>query len=147
MSTETALQTVSLGSLELVRATQSGSEMDVRVNFPFSPGFPAATGTELDAGHSVVYFELEPESELGTHTDSAEELVVCIAGDGIEARVGDATGTVGAGDLTIVPAMAPHGFRNAGRETARFAGFFSDSTVVSEFERPVEPLGTTVLET
>jgi quercetin dioxygenase-like cupin family protein len=49
--------------------------------------------------------------------------------------------------LVVVPPMVPHGFRNTGSETARFLGFFSDRTTVSEFEAPVEPLGVTTLRT
>ena len=33
------------------------------------------------------------------------------------------------------------------RDVARFLGFFSDRTTVSEFETPVEPLGAPVLKT
>jgi hypothetical protein len=85
VSNGTELKTVSLDALELVRATQPGSEMDVRVNFPFSPAFPAATGLELEGGHSVVYFEIDPGRELSTHADSPEELVVCLDGEAVDA--------------------------------------------------------------
>jgi quercetin dioxygenase-like cupin family protein len=135
------LKTLTLDDLELVEVTQSDSEMDVNVNFPFSPEFPATTGLELEGGHNVVYFEIEPGRELGTHTDSPEELIVCLAGDGIEAWVGEDESVIGAGDLAVVPPMAPHGFRNTGDETARFLGVFSDSTTVSEFEEELQPLG------
>lgn len=147
MSNAVALKTVSLDDLELVRAARPDSAIDVRVNFPFSATFPGTTGLELEGGHNVVYFEIEPGRELGTHTDSPEELVVCLDGEDVEARAGDAEGTIGAGDLVVIPPMAPHGFRNAGAETARFLGFFSDRTTVSEFEGPVEPLGVAVLRT
>ena len=42
--------------------------MRVKVNFPFFRG----TGTKSTA---VVYFEIEPGYRLGTHTDSAEEIL------------------------------------------------------------------------
>lgn len=147
MPTDEPLKTVSLEKLELLRATQSDTAMDVAVSFPFSRAFPATTGLELDGGHNVVYFELEPGAELGTHTDSPEELVVCLAGDAIDAWVGDASGRIERDDLVVIPPMVPHGFRNAGTETARFLGCFSDATTVSEFEHPVEPLGEAVLRT
>lgn len=146
MSNTTALKTVSLDDLELVRATQPHQEMDVRVNFPFSPSFPATTGLELEGGHNLVYFELDPGQKLGTHVDSPEEIIVCLAGTGIEAWVGESTGVIQSGELAVIPPMAPHGFHNTGEETARFLGFFSDRTAVSEFERPVEPLGVSVLK-
>jgi quercetin dioxygenase-like cupin family protein len=146
-SDETELKTVSLEDLDLVEITQSNTDMEVNASFPFSPAFPATTGLELEGGHTVVYFEIDPGKELGTHEDSPEELVVCLAGDGIEAWVGDANGTIGAGDLVVIPPMAPHGFRNTGDVTARCLGFFSDSTVVGEFEEEVEPLGVRVVKT
>lgn len=141
------LTTLTLEDLELAEVTQSDSEMDVSVNFPFSPEFPATTGMELEGGHNVVYFEIEPGKELGTHTDSPEELVVCLDGENVEAWAGDAEGTIGAGDIVVIPPMVPHGFRNAGAETARLLGFFSDRTVVSEFEGSIEPLGVAVIRT
>jgi quercetin dioxygenase-like cupin family protein len=140
------LTAVSLDGLELLELTQAGTDMAVSVNFPFSSEFPATTGHELDGGHNVVYFELEPGDSLGTHTDSPEELILCLAGEDIEAWVGDAEGRVGADELVVIPPMAPHGFRNHGDETARFLGFFSDATNVSEFEEPLEPVGETVVK-
>lgn len=142
----TALKTLSLDELELVGVTQSDTEMDVSVNFPFSPAFPATTGMELEGGHNAVYFEIEPGKQLGTHTDSPEELIICLDGDEVEAWAGDATGVIGAGDLAVIPPMTPHGFRNTGAVTARFLGVFSDSTTVSEFEAPLEPLGERIIK-
>jgi quercetin dioxygenase-like cupin family protein len=137
----TELKTLSLDDLDLVEVTQSDTDMDVSVNFPFSPEFPATTGLELDGGHNVVYFEVEPGKELGTHKDSPEELIICLEGDKIETWAGDAEGEIGAGDLAVIPPMAPHGFRNTGDVKARFLGIFSDSTTVSEFETELQPLG------
>jgi quercetin dioxygenase-like cupin family protein len=147
MPTDVTLTKIGLDELELLHASQSDTAMDVRVSFPFSPAFPATTGHELEGGHNVVYFELEPGAELGTHTDSPEELVVCLEGDAVDAWVGDATGRIETNELVVIPPMAPHGFRNAGTETARFLGCFSDASTVSEFERPVEPMGASVLRT
>ncbi|KTG30303.1 cupin domain-containing protein [Haloferax profundi] len=147
MSKRTAVKSIRLDELELVRATQAGSGMDVRVNFPFSQSFPAATGVELEGRHNVVYFELDPGQKLGTHVDSPEEIIVCLDGSDVEVWVGESTGAIQSGTLTVIPPMTPHGFHNTGTETARFLGFFSDRTTVSEFETPVEPLGVTVLET
>lgn len=133
--------------LELVEMTQANTDMQVRANFPFSSLFPASTGQELKGGHAVVYFEIPPGKELGTHKDSPEELVICLEGDGIEAWVGDATGTLEAGEMAVIPTMEPHGFRNSGTKTARFVGFFSDSTAVHEFEEDLEPIGERILKT
>ncbi|WP_435157503.1 cupin domain-containing protein [Haladaptatus sp. DFWS20] len=145
--TKADLTRIRFDDLELVEMTQADTDMQVGANFPFSPAFPASTGLELKGGHTVVYFEIPPGKELGTHKDSPEELVICLDGDGIEAWVGDATGTLTAGEMAVIPAMEPHGFRNTGEETARFVGLFSDSTTVHEFEEDLEPLGERILKT
>ncbi|ERG87897.1 MAG: cupin domain protein [halophilic archaeon J07HX5] len=140
------LTAFSIEDLELVELTQETTEMGVNVNFPFTPEFPATTGHELEGGHNVVYFEIEPGKELGTHTDSPEEIIVCLRGDDIEAWAGEAEGTISGGDIAVIPPMAPHGFHNGGEETARFLGFFSDATNVSEFEEELQPMGETVVK-
>jgi quercetin dioxygenase-like cupin family protein len=145
MSKPTALKTFSLDTLELVRATQARSEMDVRVNFPFSPSFPASTGIDLDGGHNVVYFELDPGQKLGTHVDSPEEIIVCLSGSKIEVSIEEMTESIQANGVVVIPPMASHGLYNTGAETARFMGFFSDRTTVSEFQETVEPLGVAVM--
>jgi len=43
------LETLSLDNLDLVEVTQSDTDRDVSVNFPFSPEFPATTGLEIEA--------------------------------------------------------------------------------------------------
>lgn len=140
------LQSIDLSSLETVRLTQEETEMAVDVNFPSSSEFPASAGLDLEGGHNVVYFEIEPGKELATHTDSPEELIVCLDGADIEAWAGDATGTLEAGQLAVIPPMAPHGFRNEGDETARILGIFSDATNVSEFDHEIQPFGQSVVK-
>ena len=137
----TDLETLSLDDLDLLAVSQADTAMDVRAGFPFSRGLPGDTGIELGGGHTAVYFEIEPGNELGTHRDSAEEIVVCLEGDRVEARAGDATREIGAGDVAVIPPLAPHGFRNVGEDTVRFLGVFSDGTNVGEFDVPLEPLG------
>jgi quercetin dioxygenase-like cupin family protein len=105
----------------------------IRVDFPLS----SALGT---ASSGAVLFELDPGSELATHTDSAEEVLLVLAGEG-EAHVDGEYVPVRPGDLAVVPAMAPHGARNTGDSTLRVLGFFSSSTVVSTFEQPIGPEG------
>ena len=113
--------------------------MRLKVNFPFFLG----TGTKSTA---VVYFEIEPGHRLGTHTDSAEEILLILEGEA-EVSLGDERGELSAGGMALVPAMEPHGLRNAGEETARVAGFFSSNVVVSTFDRPMMPFGQRVVGT
>ena len=113
--------------------------MRVKVNFPFFLG----TGTKNTA---VVYFEIEPGHRLGTHTDSAEEILLVLDGTA-EVSLGDEQGQISAGEMAVVPAMVPHGLRNVGDETARFVGFFSSNVVVSTFAQPLMPFGQRVVGT
>jgi quercetin dioxygenase-like cupin family protein len=108
-------------------------EGSIRVEFPLR----SALGT---ASLAAVLFELDPGNALATHTDSAEEVLLVLEGEG-EAHVGDETGILRAGELAVVPSMAPHGMRNIGETTLRVLGFFSSSTVVSTFEEPIGPDG------
>ena len=113
--------------------------MRLKVNFPFFLG----TGTKSTA---VVYFEIEPGCRLGTHTDSAEEILLVLEGTA-EVSLGDEQGRLSAGEMALVPAMEPHGLRNAGEDTVRVVGFFSSNVVVSTFDQPMMPFGQRVVGT
>ena len=128
------MQTTDLNHLELLDVWyEQDPGMRVRVNFPFF----AATGTEHSA---VVYFEIAPGHHLGTHTDSAEEIVLILAGT-VEASLGEERATLSAGQAALIPAMVPHGIRNTGNATARCVGFFAAAEVVSTFDQPMMPFG------
>lgn len=111
---------------------RSGERMEpaegLRVGFPLD----SASGA---ASTATVLMELEPGAEVPLHTDSAEELLVVLEGVA-EARVGDEEGRVHAGQMALVPSMAPHGLRNVGEGVLRVLGTFSASTVVSTFVEP-----------
>ena len=129
-----------IGELELMEGWyENDPTMRVRFNFPFFVG----TGTKNTA---VVYFELEPGCRLGTHTDSAEEILLILEGTA-EATVEDEQGQVSAGELAVVPAMVPHSLRNVGDETVRVVGFFSSNVVASTFDQPIMPLNQRVVGT
>jgi quercetin dioxygenase-like cupin family protein len=129
------MQAVRIDELELFEgSSQSDAGMRVRAGFPISSG----TGTKSTA---VVYFELEPGAHLGSHTDSAEEVLLVVSGSG-EATIGEEQAAVQAGTLAVVPALVPHSVKNTGEETLRVVGFFSSSTVLSIFDEPMEPFGT-----
>ncbi|GAC1324545.1 MAG: hypothetical protein NVS2B16_07300 [Chloroflexota bacterium] len=134
------MKTADLSKLEMMEAWyKNDSSMRVTVNFPFF----AATGNKSS---SVVYFEIEPGRYLGTHTDSAEEIVLILRGT-VEAHVGEEKGQLTGGQAALIPAMAPHGIRNIGDETARCVGFFAAATVVSTFDQPMMPFGEKVIGT
>jgi quercetin dioxygenase-like cupin family protein len=131
---EDAMQAVQIDELDLFEGwSESDADMRVRVSFPFSSG----TGTKSTA---VVYFEVEPGRHLGTHTDSAEEILLIVSGEG-RATIGEQQAPVRAGTLAVVPALVPHSVENTGAETLRVVGFFSSSTVLSVFDEPMAPMG------
>ena len=107
------------------------------------PAFPinCFTGAEHTA---VVYFEVQPGDYLPTHTDSAEEILYIVAGEGV-AHAGDERGRVKAGDLAVIPEMVPHGIANTGDEVLKVVGFFCEAEIVSTFEEPLLPMGVTTL--
>jgi len=134
------MQTADFNHLALLDAWyEQDPAMRIRVTFPFF----AATGTESS---SVVYFEIEPGHYLGTHTDSAEEIVLILAGT-VEASLGNESGPLSSGQAALIPAMVPHGIRNIGNEMARCVGFFAAAEVVSTFDQPMMPLGHQVVGT
>jgi quercetin dioxygenase-like cupin family protein len=99
----------------------------------------SSAGTKSGA---VVYFELESGKELGTHTDSAEEIVYVIDGT-IEAIVSNDSSNekdrLSKGELGVVPIMKRHNFRNVGTNTAKVIGFFSSPNIISTFEKVFMP--------
>jgi len=134
------MQTSDFNHLELIDAWyEQDPAMRIRVTFPFF----AATGNEQSA---VVYFEIEPGHYLGTHTDSAEEIVLILSGM-VEASLGEERGPLSAGQAALIPALVPHGIRNIGDETARCVGFFAAAEVVSTFDQPMMPVGQPVVGT
>ncbi len=107
------------------------------------PAFPINKFTGAE-GTAVVYFEVEPGEYLPTHTDSAEEVLYIVAGEG-EAHAGDERGVLRAGDLAVIPEMVPHGIANTGDETLKVVGFFCSAEIVSTFVEPLQPMGVTTL--
>lgn len=107
---------------------------------PGNPGqrcratFPVfgAHGTQQSA---TVYIELAPGEELGSHTDSAEELLFVIEGE-VEATVGEEQAPATPGAIVVVPKMAPHNIRNIGNTVARVLGFFGGANhIVATFDQ------------
>ena len=134
------MYTANLNTLDLLEAWyENDPHMHVKVTFPFSQ----ATG---NASSAAVYFEIEPGHYLGTHTDSAEEIVLLLSGT-IEASLADEHGTLTAGQAVLIPALIPHGIRNVGKEKARCVGFFASATLVSTFDQIVMPFGVRAAQT
>jgi len=110
----------------------------VRATWPVHRG----TGARNTA---AVYFELAPGAHLGTHTDSAEEVLVVLEGE-VEITVGHESTRARAGAIAVVPAEVPHDVAAVGG-AARVLGVFSSNTIVSVFDDTWVPYGTRVLGT
>jgi len=124
--------TANVNELELAEVRSAADPtVGCRVGWPVY----AATGA---AASAVVYFEVAPGGRLGRHTDSAEEVLLVLAGEA-EAEVDGERGRLGPGGLALVPAMAPHDVRNVGDEPLRVVGFFAGPAVVSHFSEPFVP--------
>jgi len=90
------------------------------------------------SGSSVL--AVAPGCRLPRHTDSAEEVVVVVAGMA-EVIVGDERSTVPAGGVVLIPAKVPHEVRNAGEDELRFVAVYADTEVVTRYEAEVQPTG------
>jgi quercetin dioxygenase-like cupin family protein len=107
--------------------------------------WPIYRGTGA-ASTAVVYFELAPGKRLGTHTDSAEEVLVILEGE-VEAVIDGNRDRVRAGGLVLVPAMVPHDVLCVGDTPAKVAGIFPSNTIISVFEDGFAPAGIRVVGT
>ena len=90
------------------------------------------------AGASLL--EVDPGCRLPRHTDSAEEVIVVVAGSA-EVWLDGEPSTLGPGEMALVPELAPHEVRNAGDEVLRFAAVYAAADVVTTYEAPVQPAG------
>ena len=132
--------TIQPGEIEL---EEEWYESDPTMRFKIAVPFNAETGNKDSA---VGYFEVEPGNALPTHTDSAEEVLLCLEGR-VEVTLGNERSQMLAGEMALVPAMVPHALRNGGTETVRVVGFFSRVMVESTFEQPLMPSGQRVFST
>lgn len=128
------MHAVDLSAVETMEIESAlDSARQVRVAFPIS----SATGALASA---TVYFEVQPGCHVGVHTDSAEELLVVLEGEG-EALLGDEVARIEAGQVVLVPAMVRHDVTNVGDGPLRVLGTFAGSTVVATFEEALAPGG------
>lgn len=111
--------------------TPADPTMGARYVFPIY----AATGS---AATAVVYFEVAPGKRLGRHTDSSEEVLYVVEGEG-EATVGEERSPISAGSLAVVPALVPHDICNTGSTPLKVVGFFAGSALMHTFFEPMLP--------
>lgn len=116
-------------------------EGDHTLRARFSRPIHTQTGA---ASTGVVYFEVEPGQHGGSHTHSAEEVVLVLQGEA-EAVVGEERKLISVGDLALIPARVPHDLYNVGEVTLRVVGFFPSAAVVTIFDEPLAPMNAKVL--
>ena len=130
--------TARLDRLDLMEYWQEG---DHNLRAKFSRPIHTQTGA---TSTGVVYFEVEPDQHGGSHTHSAEEIVLILEGEA-EAVVGEERSRLSAGDMALIPARVPHDVYNVGEVTLRVVGFFPSAAVVTTFEEPLAPMNAKVL--
>jgi quercetin dioxygenase-like cupin family protein len=132
---------VDLNKLELTEfVARDKAGQRCKATFPIL----GAHGTKESA---MVYFEIDPGEELGTHTDSAEEILLIVAGE-VEAEVGDEKTEASEGNLLLVPKMVPHNFRNIGKSKAKVLGFFGGANnIVATFDNVWLPTESNMVDT
>jgi len=133
--------TVDLNKLNLTEfVAKNNPGQRCKATFPML----GANGTQNSA---TVYIELDPGEELGTHTDSAEEILLILEGK-VDATVGNESGRASKGNLVLVPKMVPHNFRNIGNEKAKVIGFFGGANnIVATFENVWSPTESNMVDT
>ena len=125
----------SLDDLDFADAWLDGDD-DAR--WRSASGHGPSTGA-ASSGSSVL--EVQPGRKLPVHTDSAEEMIVVLAGVA-EVQVDEETARVEAGGLAVVPKCVLHEVRNAGDGVLRFAAIYAEPDVVTTYREPVQPDGT-----
>lgn len=119
--------------------TEANPKQRVHSTFPFLLA-------QENESTSMVYFELNPGDHLGTHTDSAEEILFVFEGK-VEVTVGEESVVVEAPALALVPTMMPHNLDNVGDTRAKVAGFFPARNLVATFDNAWLPDNTHVIDT
>jgi quercetin dioxygenase-like cupin family protein len=134
------MQAIQADNVELTTAHHRSNERNVvRAAWPIHRG----TGARSTA---TVLFELASGMHLGTHTDSAEEVLVVLQGE-VDVVVGDERRRLAAHGMAVVPAGMPHDVIAAGPQPARVLGVFPSNTIVSVFDDEWAPFSTRVLGT
>ena len=124
-------------SPEAVEFSEAWIDGDERRRWRSGSGHSAETGARA-SGSSIL--EVDPGCLLPRHTDSAEEVIVVLAGCA-RVTVGEETEEVSAGGVAVVPECVPHEVESFGDEALRFAAIYAGTDVVTTYETDVQPDG------
>ena len=135
------MTTVNLNQLELTEFTgKEDANQNCKATFPL-------IGAHGSKDLATVYFEIEPGKNLGTHTDSAEELLVILEGEAI-VTIGNEQAPAKQGNIVLVPKMVTHNLLNIGTTKVRVLGVFGGANnIVSTFEKEWLPTHSNVVDT
>ncbi len=120
-------------------SAQADSNIGPRLGLALSPGNGTATTI-------VAALDLAPGKRSGRHTHSIEEVVLVLRGTA-EMRVGEEQVRLAAGEMVLVPALAPHELSNAGSDELHTVAFFPNAAFVSVFDDVLSPVESRVLIT
>jgi quercetin dioxygenase-like cupin family protein len=129
-----AMVALTLDELEFADAWIDG---DDTARWRSASGHSPSCGAR-SSGSSVL--EVDPGHRLPTHTDSAEETIVVLAGTA-EVCIDGETAKVTAGGLALVPKEVVHEVRNVGDDVLRFTAVYAEPDVVTTYEQAVQPDG------
>ncbi len=135
------MTTVNLNNLELNEfIARDDSTQHCLATFPL-------VGAHGSKKIATVYFELLPGECLGSHIDSAEELLVILSGD-VEITIGGETAQASASTVALVPEQVPHDIRNIGTSKVRVLGVFGGvNHIVATFENIWLPTQSRIVNT
>ena len=135
------MTTVNLNNLELNEfIARDDSTQHCLATFPL-------VGAHGSKKIATVYFELLPGERLGSHIDSAEELLVILSGD-VEITIGGETAQASASTVALVPEQVPHDIRNIGTSKVRVLGVFGGvNHIVATFENIWLPTHSRIVNT
>ncbi len=120
-------------------SAQADSTIGPRLGLALSP----ANGT---ATTIVAALDLAPGKRSGRHTHTIEEVVLVLGGTA-EMTVGEEQVRLSAGEMVLVPALAPHELANAGSDELHTVAFFPNAAFVSVFDDVLSPVESRVLIT
>jgi quercetin dioxygenase-like cupin family protein len=120
-------------------SAQSDSTIGPRLGLALSP----ANGT---ATTIVAALELAPGKRSGRHNHSIEEVVLVLRGTA-EMTVGEEQVRLSAGEMVLVPALAPHELSNTGSDELHTVAFFPNAAFVSVFDDVLSSVESRVLIT
>jgi quercetin dioxygenase-like cupin family protein len=116
---------------------------DYHPSLRFVAVFPVGEEQGASAS-SVAYYIFEPGCHSGLHGDNAEEIVFVAEGEG-EAFVSCRQVPLEPGRFAVMPAGVQHDIYAHGESELRLLSFFPTPEIVTTFQEPVLPSGTTIL--